>query len=106
LILIFNLQASEKLAAHISSVCRRIGYFKMPFAFAICPVFNSSLVLEKAAMFSPLYRQVCMHTFVIDFLNTLPLSYVLCVIDTYEPLYVLVFIDTNKSIYIINVHMR
>ena len=52
------LQASEKLATQISSFCRRIGRFKMPFAFAVCPVFNSSSMLEKAATFSPLYRQV------------------------------------------------
>ena len=30
----------------------------MPFAFAICPVFDSASELEKAPTFSPLYRQV------------------------------------------------
>ncbi|KAG8235462.1 hypothetical protein J437_LFUL014092, partial [Ladona fulva] len=41
----------------VQSFCKRLGYYRMPFAWSARPLFSSHNQLSTTAEFSPIYRQ-------------------------------------------------
>ena len=53
----YPLQVADKLSSAIPRVCERLGEYRMPFAWAVRPLFIGSDQLDTVSEFGPLYRQ-------------------------------------------------